>query len=469
MTIQLRDYQQEAIDRVRKQFSKGKKKICFQLSTGGGKTIIAAFMIQNAIKKGLKVLFLVHLKELIQQTSDKIALLDTKHGIICQGYQPAEADCQLAMIQTFARRLEKNTFKPDLIITDEFHHACSNTYKKVLEAFPDAKVVGLTATPERLDGKGLKDVAEVLVEGPKTKWLIDNKFLNSYKYYSVKNELDLSHLHKKMGDYDKQELDEEIEKSGIIGDAVDHYSKYLGGKKAIVFCTKVAHSIDVAERFNAAGIKAAHLDGRLDKATRATIIDQFRKGEVTVLTNCSLISEGFDVPDCDGVIMLRPTLSLGLYLQMVGRGLRPSDHPTVILDHVGNYKRHGMPDSERVWTLEGRTKKKKKQNEIDVTICDKCFAVYTADKTKCPLCDAEKKKAPRKDIEEWDGELEEINGVEIERNTTGSIKRTSLNQLTRQCKSLEDLKSLAKKLGYKDGWAIHLWGIRTGKKRRVFR
>jgi DNA repair protein RadD len=468
MTIELRNYQQEAIDRVRQQFSKGKKRVCFQLSTGGGKTIIAAFMIQNAIKKGLKVLFLVHLKELIQQTSEKIALLDIQHGVICQGYQPVESNCQLAMVQTFARRLEKNTFKPDLIVVDECHHSVSNTYKNILIAFPDVKVVGLTATPERLDGKGLGEIADVLVEGPKTKWLIENGFLNTYKYYSV-DQVDTSKVHTKMGDFDKKELDEEIEKSGIIGEVVHHYNKYLKDGKAIVFCTKVAHSEDVCARFKAAGISAAHLDGRLDKATRQTIISDFRSGKIKVLTNCSLISEGFDVPDCDGVIMLRPTLSLGLFLQMVGRGLRPSENPTIILDHVGNYQRHYMPDTERVWSLEGRVKKKKKVGEINVTVCDVCFAVYTTDKTKCPLCNAARTKIQRSDIEEHDGELKEINGIEIERNETGSIKRTSLNQLTRQCKSLEDLKSLAKKLGYKDGWATYLWGIRTNKKRRVMR
>ena len=469
MTIQLRDYQQEAIDRVRQQFQKGKKKICFQLSTGGGKTIIAAFMIQNAIKKGLKVLFLVHLKELIQQTSDKIALLDVDHGIICQGYAPYQAECQLAMVQTFARRLETNKFVPDLIIVDEFHHCTSNTYKKVVEAFPNAKLVGLTATPQRLDGKGLEEVAEVLVEGPTTKQLIQGGYLNQYKYYSVANELDVSNVHTKMGDFDKKELDEEIERSGIIGDVVSHYNKYLSGKKAIVFCTKVAHSIDVCDRFKAAGISAAHLDGRLDKQTRASIISDFKEGKIRVLTNCSLISEGFDVPDTDGVIMLRPTLSLALHLQMVGRGLRVSDHPTIILDHVGNYKRHGMPDDERVWTLKGRTKRQKKEAEISVTVCEKCFAVYSSDKRECPLCNTQRKTIVRNDIEEHDGELEEINGVPIQRNDTGSIKRTSLNQLTRQCKSLEDLKSLAQKLGYKSGWALHIWKMRNEKRGRRIR
>ena len=465
--IQLRDYQEKAINAVREQFSRGQKRICFQLSTGGGKTIIAAFMIQNAIKKGLKVLFLVHLKELIDQTSEKVAMLNIQHGVIAAGYQPVKSDCQLAMIQTVARRLDTMDFKPDLIITDEFHHAASKTYKKVLAHFEGVKVVGLTATPQRQDGKGLKDVADVLVEGPKTKWLMDNGYLNQYKYYSVKNALDLSNVHTVMGDYDKEELDAEIEKSGIIGDVVDHYNKYLKGKKAIVFCTKILHSKDVANRFNAAGIAAAHLDGTLDKATRAKIIKQFRDGEIRVLTNCSLISEGFDVPDTDGVIMLRPTLSLGLFLQMVGRGLRPSASHTIILDHVGNYQRHGLPDDIRKWSLEGRLKREKKKAEINIKTCEVCFAVYSSDRTKCPQCNFQNTVKKRTDIQEFDGELEEINGVTIQRSDSGSVSRTSLNALTRQCRSLEDLKSLAKKLGYKDSWATWRWQAR--KNRRVIR
>lgn len=465
--MQLRDYQSQTIEDIRKAFLKGNRRVLLQLPTGGGKTIISAFMIKTAIEKGLKVLFLVHLRELIDQTSNKIKEIGVQHGVICAGYeQNLEANCQLAMIQTLSRRVEKIDFVPDLIITDEAHHSASKTYVNLLARFPRAMGVGLTATPERLDGKGLKDLYDVIVCGPKMRKLMDEGYLNEYRYMSVPKEINLSEIATSMGDYNVHEVSEAIEKAGILGDCVDHYREKLEGKKAIVFCTKITHSIEMMNRFVAAGYKAEHLDGKTIKSEREAIIGRFKSGETKILCNCSLISEGFDVPDCDGIIMLRPTKSLGLYLQMCGRALRKSNEKTIILDHVGNYKQHGMPDDDRVWSLEGR-KKRKKDNKLEIQIktCEKCFSVYNGKQYKvCPHCSYKNESRERSDIQEFDGKLIEIdingNRIEVEKNKQGGYTKKSLNKLLYHCKSLSEIQELGRTLGYKKGWALKVWETR---------
>lgn len=437
--MRLRDYQEQAIQKLRGALAKGHKRICFQLPTGGGKTILSAYMIKGALSKGLKVLFLVHLKELIDQTAEKLKLFDIDYGLIAAGEPVRQADCQLAMIQTLARRQKQMEFKPDLIIVDEMHHSVSKTYKQVIAEYPDAKLIGLTATPERLDGKGLKDIVEMIVQGPTMRSLIDAGYLNQYDYYSAINDLNLDDVKTSMGDFDHKQLDEAIEKSSILGDVVGHYKQHLAGKKAIVFCVNIKHSKRVCSSFIANGIPAAHLDGELSKQERKQIISDFKAGKILVLTNCSLISEGFDVPDLDGVIMLRPTKSLGMFLQMVGRGLRKSDNPTVILDHVKNYERHGMPDDERVWSLEGKQKRAKAE-VVEYKLCKTCFIVYHPRYKECPNCKAPNESNNEKNI--------------IEKTDVSLVKIKDYKVSKKSSKYLEFL-AIAKQRGYKKGWAWH--------------
>ena len=428
---------------------------------------MAAYMIASAIAKGNKVLFLVHLRELIDQTSSKLDVFDVKHGFIASGYPTNDERCQLAMIQSFSRWIDKIDFVPDLIIVDEFHHSCSKQYQKVIERFPSAKLVGLTATPIRLDGKGLGMFADVLVQGPDVKQLMADGFLNSYEYYSVPSKLDLSKVKIARGDYDQKELERALDESRVIGDCVAHYQKYLAGKKAIVFCARIKHSLEVVAQFEAAGISAAHLDGKMSKAERLTTINKFRLGEIKVLCNCSLISEGFDVPDCDGVIMLRPTKSLGLYLQMVGRGLRVSADKTIVLDHVGNYKEHGLPCDKREWVL---TEKKVKSGNVSVSLCQECFAVFSG--SKCGACGSERitkiKEIKSKPVIPVELIQVTMNGstISIEKKK-GSFKQSEVNQLLRLCKSNEDIYRLANQLGYERGWAYNRINARQKRNRRT--
>jgi len=452
--MELRDYQSKSIENIRKAFAEGHRKICFQLPTGGGKTILAAFMMKNAVERGLKVLFLVHLKELVDQTREKLDMVGVEYGLITSNADTNYGQpVQLAMVQTLNRRLDSLPIGFDLILTDEAHHCTSATYKKIYDHFPDAYQIGLTATPQRLDGKGLKLIYDKIVRGPKVEDLIERGHLSPYRLFSVPSDLDLSKVHTMAGDYNLKELAEQVEKSCILGDAVKHYKRFLSGEKALVFCTKISHSIEVARKFNEAGIAAAHVDGKMSKRERNQVIEDFRVGKCKVLCNCSLISEGFDVPDCSGVILLRPTQSLSLYLQMVGRGLRPVEGKTaIILDHVGNCVRHGLPDDDRQWTLEGKKKGQRKTAPVAVTVCEGCFNVYSSKQKMCPYCYKVPKRKPKAELEEVDGDLVEV--------TKQTLKKPELNMKAADCRTLEELQALGRSLGYKPGWAIYRWNAR---------
>lgn len=462
--MKLRDYQQKAIDDIRNAIRTGNRRVLFQCPTGGGKTIISSFMMKSALEKGLKVLFLVHLKELINQTSGKIASLELSHGIIAAHYDAdLSQPCQLAMVATLSRRLKKIDFRPDIVIVDEAHHTISNTYLELLEKFDKPIVVGLTATPERLDGKGMGLAYDIIVPGPSMKMLQERGFLSRYRYHSVPFQVDLEHK-------SLEEANQALEEAGILGDCVEHYNEKIPGKKAIVFCASVAHSISIAERFNRAGIEAAHLDGTTPPVERTRIVEGFASGQIKVLSNCSLLAEGFDVPDCEGVFILRPTKSLVLFLQMVGRGLRPSGDDTHIFDHVGAYLTHGLPCDDRKWSLLGKKERKKINKEIQAKVCENCFSVYNNTHQACPHCSFKPVPVARNlKTKETSGKLVEISGftLEVRRSETGALNQQDVRHLLNKCLEDSDYYRLAAKLGYKRGWAMLKIKERNEKQKRA--
>lgn len=287
------------------------------------------------------VLFLVHRKELIDQIRNTLTMNDVDMNFV-----------NLGMVQTVVRRLEK-TSEPALIIIDESHHVLANSYKKIINHFSNAKVVGFTATPVRINGGGLGDINDMLIEKVNVKWLIENQFLSPYKYFAPEviqtSNLDI----KRTGEYDITQLDDQFNQRKVWGDVIKHYQKLADGQQAILYASSLYQSQKMAASFEQVGITAAHIDGKTPKAERDHIIQQFRNGEIKVLCNLDLIGEGFDVPDCSTVIMLRPTQSLSLYIQQSMRGMRYRPEKTsIIIDHVGNVSRFGLPDMERTWTLE---------------------------------------------------------------------------------------------------------------------
>lgn len=433
--MNLRPYQTDLIERVRDSYRKGKKAPCIVLPCGGGKSVIVADIAKNATLKGNRVLFIVHRKELCQQIESTFKWWGVDMSL-----------CSVMMVQTAARRIKKLE-TPQLIITDENHHSKAATYRKLYDAFPDAKRVGVTATPVRLDGSGLSDVNDDLVIGVSAKWLIENKFLAPYDYYAPKL-VDMTGIKIKRGEYDVTQVENLMIQKAVYGDVIKNYQKLANNRQAICYCTTVKHSLMMAYRFAEAGIKAAHIDGETSAYERQRIIDGFRAGEIKVLCNVDLISEGFDVPDCSCVIMLRPTQSLVLYTQQSMRCMRYQPYKkAVIIDHVGNYTRFGMPDADRAWKLDAvKGDKVSGVEALNITQCPMCFYTYEGDSRACPACGYfnAAPKEERKEIEtEEDTELQKIDGFVVDYQTAD------------ECKTLEELKAFAKKRGYKSGWVYY--------------
>ena len=454
-----------------------------QAATGAGKTRIAADIFQRASKIGHSVFFLVHRQEIGDQAAEAFDELGLEYGRISSGEKPDLCKkIQICSIQTLynlvqliengdGKKLRKSYFFrglyeheiadaifqikfPDLLIFDEAHHCKSRTWEEVKNYYGKSKCIGLSATPKRLDGKGLGDIFDNIVCGPSMRWLIDNGFLADYKLYAPYSP-DLAGVKNTAGDFNKKDVDKVMDKSAITGDAIKYYRKIADGKQALVFCTSIKHSKHIAEEFAAAGYVSAHLDSKLDKKTRKQIITDFRNKKIQILSNVDLVGEGFNVPAVEACILLRPTQSLTIYLQQVGRCLRAEKGKVnaIILDHAGNTARHGLPDEERDWKLEFSVKKgnKKTEPKVSTKICDECYHIHKP-APSCPACGFQ---YPGREVEQVEGEL-----VEIDK----SLIREQAIREQASAKTLEDLIVLGKSRGYKDSWAFKIFNFREQKK-----
>jgi len=416
-----------------------------------------SYMAGRAVEKGLRVWILAHRVELLDQISRTLSSFGVSHGMIAPGYiGDRRRPVQVASVFTLARRLDRYD-APDLIIVDEAHHAIStSTWGRVITAFPKAKLLGVTATPIRLSGEGLGDLFECMVQGPTMRELIELGALSPYRLFAPAG-VDLSGVHTRMGDFVRGEIEAAMDKPSVTGDAVSHYQKLAPGRRAVAFCVSVEHAVHVAEQFRAAGIPAQAIDGAMDRSLRASVLSEFSAGRVQVLASCDLISEGFDVPAIEAAILLRPTQSLGLYLQQVGRALRtfPGKNEAVILDHAGNVKRHGLPDEERAWSLDGAAKKKGAQkSEVPVKTCGSCFATVHSAATHCS-CGFEF-PVQKREVEHVDGELQEIDlatAVRMRRQEQGRAQTEA------------DLVALGRSRGMKrpELWARHVMRARMAR------
>lgn len=466
MNFQLRDYQANAVEGVRQSYLSGKRAPLLVIPTGGGKTIIFCHIAKNAMLRGKKVLILVHRVELLNQTAAKLRDFDIRVGLISPKFRAEYgAEVQVAMVQTMIRRLHFYD-KFDLIITDEAHHSVASNYVKVIEYYNKSYQLGVTATPIRSDGKGLDEAFDDLIIGPTVRELIDRKYLVEPIVYASKVSPDLTGVQRtNKGDYSSKQLGQAMNKKVLIGNAINHYMDICRGDPAVAFCASVQHAEEVAADFRANGFRFYALHGKTDAALRNRLIKGLGDGTIEGLTSCDVISEGTDIPAIACAMLLRPTESLGLYLQQVGRALRPSagkDH-AIILDHAGNTFRHGFVDEDRDWSLIGekkiKGKKKDEEKDVNVVQCigdDGCFAVFSALKKQCPQCGKVRVIEGRKyDIE--DGSLQKMEAEDKER-----IKRERRTMI-RQARSLDELQAVGKKMGYKPGWAAHMHKARQTK------
>jgi len=452
--ITLRPYQQSMIDEARAAYARRQRAVLFQLPTGGGKTITASTVVHGAAQKGNVTWWLAHRRELVEQASQTFHALGIPHGTVQSGHvSNPQASVQVASIQTIVRRLDQLT-PPSLIIFDEAHHIGAASWDAIFHRFPAARILGLTATPWRLDGQGLGRWFGHMVSGPSTTELIENGSLSRYRLFAPAMP-DLTGVGMAQGDYQRGALAKAMDKPAIVGDAITHYIKLCPGKRAVVFAAGVENSRHIAAQFNAAGIPAEHVDGEMGAHERDAAVARFKAGQTLILCNADLFGEGFDVPAIEAAILLRPTKSLSLHLQQVGRALRPAPGKDVaiILDHAGNSLTHGLPDDEREWSLDDREKRKRAAPaEVSVRTCTECFFVYRP-ASSCPQCGHAPPVQVRQ-IEQVEGTLTEVRKIEPRAKFREQGKANSLDALI----------ELGRARGYKNPrfWAEKVWASRNG-------
>ena len=480
----LRDYQSAAVYDVRTSYLSGWRAPLLVLPTGGGKTVIFCEIARLASAGGKNVWIIVHRVELLRQTSAALKKSGVNHGLINSRYTPnPSASVQVASVQTLVNRLG-HFDPPNLIIIDEAHHATAGSWRKVIEAFPAARVLGVTATPIRGDRRGLGASAggifDAMIMGPQIPDLMARGFLVRPRVYAAKKTIDLSEVDVVRGDYDKGQIVELMDRPKITGSAVEHYTELCPGVPCVVFCINVKHAENVAAEFQAAGYRAHSVDGNMDDDQRKRILDGLGNGTVEVVTSCDIVSEGTDIPNIMCGIFLRPTQSTGLYIQQGGRPLRPvyadgypittdeerlaaiaaSKKPyAIILDHVNNTHEHGMLTEPREWTLEGKKAGRKKKGDEEANIlvftCSKCYLTQIpAPKCADPNCGHVREIKANK-ILEVDGHLTLITEAHV-----AEVKAAKRKQV-QQARTMEDLEAIAKERGYKRGWAKNVFHSRN--------
>lgn len=485
--MQLRPYQQQAIADLRFAFRSGVRAPLLVAPTGMGKTVIFSAITQAAASRGRHVLILVHRRELIRQANAKLNQAGVNHGIIAAGFEPSDHPVQVASVQTLARRLERQNWQPDLIVIDEAHHAIAGTWAKVISHWPDSLLLGVTATPIRQDGRGLGGMFTKLVLGPSTADLMAAGYLTPVKIYAPPQVADLSGIRTRAGDYANDQAAAAMTRPTVTGDAITHYQRIGAGQPAIAFCCNVNHATTVCDAFNAAGISAATLLG--NTTDRDALVARFTAGELQVLVTVDVVSEGFDCPGAAVAILLRPTQSEGLYLQQVGRVLRPAPGKAaaIVLDHVGNVHRHGFPDDVRPWTLDDARQRTGKGGPPapSVRTCEACFAAFKPQPV-CPCCGATC-TADARELQMVEGELKELiktrpydciipgmimtfgdetseRQLEIERHNLRIWAETRAKDKRREvgsARTLQELLVVAKQRGYSPGWAYRLHAARS--------
>lgn len=437
----LRPYQEKLVKDTYQQWDAGKQFVAMVSATGSGKSMTLTAIVAKERDRGQYVLVLAHRQELITQLSDTMGRMEIRHQVIAANkvvrfaakqsmenhgvnYVDPNARVMVASVQSMREAKIADLAKLGnklTVVQDEFHHATkkSKTWGGVLTPLLNAGARGLgpTATPCRADGQGLSretdGYADVIVEGPSMRWLIDNGYLSQYKIYCPPTDLRLDNVEtsKTTGDYKEKELKAEIGRSHIVGDIVSHYLKICPGKRGITFTVGVDTAEEVAEEYRKRGVPAIALSGRNADEERVQAIRDLKSGKILQIVNDSLIGEGVDIPAVEVVSFARPTQSYALYAQMFGRALRPFEGKShaIIIDAVSNVMRHGLPDAPREWSLDRRERRTGKSEPSTVRVCTACAAVYERFRDACPDCgEPVPKPAQRSGPEFVDGDLYEL-------------------------------------------------------------
>lgn len=448
--IALRPFQEILMDKIRAALKRSRH-ILLVLSTGGGKTVLAAFMTLGSSIKGKRVMFTCHRDFLLDQTAEAFDSVGIKYTFIAAGrkYDP-KCNVVIASIDTLKRRYE-TIEPPDVLIIDEALHVPAAGWSKVVEHYQSSGclTIGLCACPQRASGEGLGKWFKEIVEGPPMTWLIENGYLSKYKIFAP-SKPDLVGLHKRAGEYITEEITDRMNKPSITGNAIAEYKKIADGKQGVAFCCSIKHSQAVCQAFNDEGIIAVHIGSDTHKEVRQKMLKAFIDGRVKILTSVDIFSEGFNLPVVQYGALLRPTMSLNIYLQQLGRILRahPDKDYAYIADHANNVATFGMPDEIREWTLSDREKNKRDsegEKSLPVRQCSVCFFVHKPAPV-CPNC-GNAYPVQAREITEIDGELKEI---EIQQ------QKKEARMEVGKAKTMADLQRIAKERGYASGWCYQM-------------
>ena len=432
--MNLRPYQQKMHDDINAMWGLGHRNVLAVLPTGAGKTVTFSRIVKE--EAGASIV-LAHRAELVAQISLALAREKVRHRIIgpqslvrlcvsghmgelSASFHNIDAKTAVGSVQSVLANKDSAAWfrQVKLWVHDEAHHlTADNLFGRAVARFPNARGLGVTATPGRADGRGLgrhaDGVMDALILGPTPKDLIDGGILSKYRIFAPPSNLDLSAVHVTAGgDFNPIELREATKRSTVMGDIVAHYVKHAWGKSGLTFADSIENAIDIAQRFRDVGVKAEVLTGKTPGALRSSIVSQFKNKKIQQIVSVSLIDEGFDCPGVEVVCDGAATHSFNRFAQRFGRGLRifAGKEHMIYLDHVGNVLRHGLPDAPREWSLDRRERRSrgKPDDVTPVRTCPECLSVYERIYRECPFCGHYPEPASRSGPELVDGDLAEL-------------------------------------------------------------
>jgi DNA repair protein RadD len=463
--IELRPYQEEVIAEYERTVAAGQNRVILVAPTGAGKTLIASAIIRSAVASWRNVLVLAHRREIITHTSKKLHGFGISHGIIQAGFSPRPLESvQVVSVPTLFHRAIRTVKMQlplaNLLVIDECHHCPAQSYQKIVDAYPDATLLGLTATPCRGDGRGLGGIFQTIIECPQVAELIDQKYLVKTRCYAPTNP-DLAGVRVQAGDYVESQLADRIDIPKLIGDIVTHWHKYGERRRTVCFAVNVSHSVHLRDEFIKSGVRAEHIDGGTPKPERDAALARLASGKIELVTNCMVLTEGWDMPEVGCCILARPTRKMGLYRQMIGRVLRPSDGKSdaIILDHSGAVFRHGFAEDAVEWTLDPDRRAESKVHaarceagsKSRLLECSQCSGIRIAGEP-CPHCGFLPQRPPRA-VRIANGELGLVNGGHAQPHAYDPAARAQWHGM---------LTAIADERGYKPGWVAHKYKEKFG-------
>jgi DNA repair protein RadD len=390
--IELRPYQAEAFAGPIREQLRSVRELLISAPTGAGKGVMIGWMAAGASAKGRRSIVTVPKIEMLRQSVETLGKFGIAAGIIAAGQiENPSLPVQVASVATLTRpkRLERwAAWGPDLVVVDEAHHVLAHSWRTLTERLPYSRLIGFSATPRRLDRKSLRQVFGGLVVVATVRELIDGGWLSPVRVFTPPVIPDFSQTRRRAGDFDANAAAQVLTQAKFVGDVVEHYGRHrTAGGRALGYAANVQHSQQLVAALQSVGFRAMHVDGETVEKVRIKAVADLAAGNLDILFNCLLFSEGLDLPALDLLIIARPTLSVGLYLQMCGRALRPAPGKEFaqILDHCGNALRHGLPDWDRKWSLDEPPRKRKAGSAL-VRRCPKCGLIVGLSAKACGSC-----------------------------------------------------------------------------------